>query len=73
MDAVAWISDLSKQGHHAQLLQQNGIEGHFIQTVENLGRRARASFTLDRVDLNENGILRFALLNEGVIVGLPGF
>src|SRR4029077_8906615 len=70
--AVAWISDLPKQGDHAQLLQQNGIEGYFIQTVENLGRRARASFTLDRVDLNENGILRFALLNEGGDRGIPG-
>ena len=63
--AVAWIGDLPKQGDHAQLFQQNGVEGHFVQTVENLGRRARASFTLDRVDLNENGILRFALLDEG--------
>ena len=34
--AVARIGDLPKQGHHAQLLQQNRVKGHFIQSVENL-------------------------------------
>ena len=34
--AVARIGDLPKQGDHAQLLQQNRIEGHLIQPVENL-------------------------------------
>jgi hypothetical protein len=34
--AVARIGDLPKQGDHAQLLQQNRVKGHFIQSVENL-------------------------------------
>src|SRR6478752_5032480 len=70
--AVTRISDLPKHGDHAQLLQQYCVEGHFIQTAENLGRRARGPFTLDRVDLNENGILRFALPNERRDRGITG-
>src|SRR6202011_1637457 len=70
--AVARIGDLPKHGDHAQLLQQDGVEGHLVHTVENLGRRARAPFTLDWVDLNKNGILRFALLNEGRDRGIAG-
>jgi hypothetical protein len=34
--AVARIGDLPKQGDHAQLFQQNRVEGHLIQPVENL-------------------------------------
>jgi hypothetical protein len=34
--AVARIGDLPKQGDHAQLLQQSRVEGHLIQSVENL-------------------------------------
>src|SRR5271166_275688 len=70
--AVARIGDLPKHGDHAQLLQQDGVEGHLVQTVENLGRRARGPFTLDRVDLNKNGILRFAFPNERRDRGITG-
>jgi hypothetical protein len=63
--AVAGIGDLPEQSDHPQLLQQHGVEGHFIQTIQNLGRGARRSLALDRVNLNENSILRFALPNEG--------
>jgi hypothetical protein len=34
--AVAGIAGLPKQGDHAQFLQQDRIEGHLIQPVENL-------------------------------------
>ena len=34
--AVARIGGLPKQGDHTQFLQQNRIEGHLIQPVENL-------------------------------------
>src|SRR6201982_1025811 len=61
--AIARIGDLPKERHHAQLLQENGIEGHLVQTVQNLGSRARRSFALDWIDLNKNGVLRFALPN----------
>ena len=51
--AVARIGDLSKQGHHAQLLQQDRVEGHLIQPVENLRGGAWRFFAFDRIDLNE--------------------
>jgi len=51
---------------------RNGVERHFIHTVKNLGRGARVSSTLDRIDLHENGILRFALPNEGRDRGIAG-
>ena len=41
---VARIGDLPKERHHAQLLQENGIEGNLVQSVENLGGRARWFF-----------------------------
>ncbi len=63
--AIARIGDLPEEGHHAQLLQKNGIEGHLVQPVENLRGRARRFVAFDRVDLNKNGVLRFALPDEG--------
>ncbi len=69
---VARIGDLPKERHHAQLLQENGIEGHLVQPVENLGGRARWFLAFDRVDRNENGVLRFALSNEGRKRGIAG-
>jgi hypothetical protein len=54
---VARIGDLPKQGDHAQLFQQNRVEGHLIQSIENLWGGARRFFAFNRIDLNENGIL----------------
>jgi len=70
--AIARIGDLPEQGHHAQLLQENGVEGHLIQTVRNLGGGARHAFALDRVDRYDNGVLRFALPDESRERGIAG-
>ena len=40
--ALARIGDLAQQGHHAQFLQDDGIEGHLIETVEDLAGRCAA-------------------------------
>jgi hypothetical protein len=51
----------------------SSVEGNLIQTVENVRGRARRSLALNRVDLDENGVSRLALLNEwrdGRIAGI---
>jgi hypothetical protein len=63
--AIARIGDLPEERHHAQLLQENGIERHLVQPVENLRGRARRFVAIDRIDLNENSVPRLALSNEG--------
>jgi hypothetical protein len=55
--AVARIGDSPKERHHAQLLQENSIEGHLIQPVENLRGGARWFLAFNRVDRNENSVL----------------
>ena len=70
--AIARIGDLPKERHHAQLLQKNGIERHLVQPVENLRGRARRFVAFDRVNLNKNGVLRFALPDEGCDRGIAG-
>ena len=49
----------------------DGVERHFVQAVEDVGRGARRARALDRVDLHENRVLRLHSRTSGVIVGLP--
>src|SRR4029079_3163584 len=63
---------LSEQRDHAQLLQQHGVERYFVQPVKNLGRRSWWFPALDRVYFNENGVLRFALPDQGRDRGIAG-
>jgi hypothetical protein len=62
--AVAGIGDLAQERHHPQLLQHHGVERDLVQAVQDVGRAARDARALDRVDRNENRVLRFALADE---------
>ena len=69
--AGAGVSDLAQQGNHAQLLQQRGVEGDLVQTIEDLARRAWRALTFDRIDRNEQRIGDAHSRTNGVMVGLP--
>ena len=62
--AIAGIGDLAQERHHPELLQDHGVERHFVQAVQDVGGAARDARPLDRVDGNENRVLRFALADE---------
>src|SRR6185437_13863475 len=58
---VGGVSNLAEKSDHPQLLQEHGVEGDFIETVENLARGAQNARSFDRIDLHKNGVLRIAL------------
>src|SRR5262245_19260260 len=70
--AVVGLRNLAQQRDHAQLFQQYGIERHLVESVENVAGGARQCRPLDRIDLNENRILRVAFPHQRRDGGVAG-
>ena len=71
--AVAGIGDFPQQGHHLELFQDDGVEGHFIEAVEDFARRARRRDTLDRIDRDQDRVARLGFADQrrqGRIAGI---
>ena len=62
--AVAGVGDLPQQRHHAQLLEQGRIEGDLVDAVDDVTGRARRARALDRIDLNQDRIVRRAVADQ---------
>src|SRR6516162_10987009 len=70
--SITRVGDLPRQRNHTQLLQQNGIEGDFVETIENFPSGLRRTCALDRVDLHENCIVRLTFSHQGRDGGVAG-
>ena len=54
--AIARIGDLPEHRDHTKLLQQGGIEGNLVHSIENLLGGARGARPFHGIDLNQDCI-----------------
>ena len=70
--SIARVADLPQQRNHAQLLQQNCIEGDLVEAIEDLPGGLWRARALDGVDLHENCIVRLTFPHQGRDRGVAG-
>ena len=70
--AVARIGDLAQQGDHTQFLEQRGVEGDLVLAVEDVAGRARDAGALDRIDLDQDGVVRTGFTHQRGNGGIAG-
>jgi hypothetical protein len=62
---IAGIRDLPQQGDHPQFLQQYGVERYLVQAVEDVTGRTWDPWALDRIDGDEDRVVRHAFRSYG--------
>src|SRR6185437_10165596 len=58
------IGHLAQHCNHTQFFHERGVEGYFVQAIEDLPRGSRRAESLARIDLHEYRVLRVALSHE---------
>ena len=65
------VGDLAQQRNHTQFFHQRGVEGNFVQAIEDLPRRTRRALSFDRVDCTSSVSCESHSRTNGVMVGFP--
>jgi hypothetical protein len=63
---------LAHERNHFELFQRDGIEGHFVDTVENFACPTGRPGALEGIYGNEYGVPRRAFTDQGRNGGIPG-